>query len=106
MKESDIQKRILVYLNRRKDIFAWKAPNQGMRVGGGIRVKCPMPGLPDIIGYNMNSGRAIFIEVKTPEGKISDDQMEFITRATKAGCLAFFARSLDDVKAVFLDVDI
>lgn len=55
-------------------------------------------GMSDIAGV-LKSGRSIFIEVKTVTGDIADHQQAFIDDMARAGALAFFARSVDDVVA-------
>lgn len=54
------------------------------------------PGLPDITGC-LKDGRAFWIEVKTPAGRLSDHQVRFIKNIQDAGGIAFVARSVDDV---------
>ena len=54
-------------------------------------------GIPDIIGVIPDLGQALFIEIKTPTGKVSDDQAAFLERYKAAGALAFVARSVEDV---------
>jgi hypothetical protein len=53
-------------------------------------------GSPDIHGY-LRDGRALFIEVKRPSGRITPKQRAFIDDAAGAGCVAFVARSVSDV---------
>jgi hypothetical protein len=53
-------------------------------------------GSPDIYGF-MKDGRAIFCEVKRPSGTVSPEQKAFIQEAQKFGCVAFVARSVEDV---------
>jgi penicillin-binding protein-related factor A (putative recombinase) len=53
------------------------------------------PGVSDIIGCYM--GRMLAIEIKAPNGKVSEHQREFLDRVNAAGGLAFVARSVDDV---------
>jgi hypothetical protein len=53
-------------------------------------------GCPDIHGY-MKDGRALYCEVKRPSGKVTPEQEKFITDAKALGCVAFIARSVDDV---------
>jgi hypothetical protein len=55
-------------------------------------------GSPDIHGY-LKDGRALFIEVKRPSGRVSADQQAFIDRASACGSVAFVARSVADVWA-------
>jgi hypothetical protein len=84
-KESDITKQIRDYLNLRH-IFHWKAW-QGL---GSKR------GVADIIGL-LPDGRFLAIEVKTPQGKLSPYQKEFLNEILNNNGLAIFAQSIDDV---------
>ena len=54
-------------------------------------------GSSDLIGWTRD-GRFLAIEVKTPRGRIRKEQVTFIDEATKAGCIAFIARSIEDVR--------
>lgn len=66
-------------------IFHWKVW-QGL---GSV------PGVPDILGiYN---GRMLGIEIKAPNGRLSDHQAKFIKDINDRGGIAFVARSVDDV---------
>jgi len=53
-------------------------------------------GSPDIHGY-LKDGRALFVEVKSASGTVSEEQSAWIENAKKHGCAAFVARSVDDV---------
>jgi len=64
--------------------------------GASQWIKFGFPGLSDICGY-MADGRAIFCEVKRPSGVVTPEQAEFIQAAQRAGCVAFVARSAEDV---------
>jgi hypothetical protein len=62
-------------------------------VRGGMRVKNPNAGFPDLFGWLPN-GRGFAIEVKKPKtGRISDEQSEWIEDLQKYHVLAF---SCDD----------
>jgi len=53
------------------------------------------PGVSDIIGcFN---GRFLAVEIKAPNGRVSEHQQAFIDRVNAAGGLGFIARSVDDV---------
>ena len=99
--EKGIERSILEYLAYRR-IFCYKQNNSSFLIGTRF-VRAfknasgnSVCGIPDIAGY-MPDGRALFIEVKRPGGKPTPDQKIFIEKAQKAGCLAFFAYSLEDV---------
>lgn len=53
-------------------------------------------GMSDIAGV-LKSGRSLFIEVKAANGAVMEHQQQFLDDMTKAGALAFVARSVDDV---------
>ena len=53
-------------------------------------------GSPDIHGYLVD-GRALFVETKRPSGRKRKEQVEWIERARRHGCAAFFAHRIDDV---------
>lgn len=93
MKESEIQKQCLVYLHD-NDYFAWKNHMQGMKVGGA-KVKNPAAGSPDIMA--IKDGKFYAIEVKTPIGKVSPHQYEWLNKAHQHGAIAMVVRSLEDL---------
>lgn len=85
--EKDITATIRTYLKFKK-VFHWKV----------FQTLGATPGIPDIIGI-LPGGRALFIEVKTENGKLSEAQEAFLENAKALGALAFVARHLDDVIA-------
>jgi len=103
MKESEIQSDILNYLNLEPDIFAWRNQTTGIydakagvfRKTGGFSIR----GASDILGLIKPSGRLIAIEVKSAKGKLSDDQVAFLSKVNRQGGAAVCVRSLDE--AVF-----
>lgn len=54
------------------------------------------PGYTDLSGYRKSDGKAVFIEVKTPNGRVRPEQENFIRIAKSYGALAGIARSIDD----------
>lgn len=48
-------------------------------------------GIPDIIGTIPGTGRALYIEVKTPSGTLKPDQRAFLEAHGGRGALAFVA---------------
>jgi predicted NUDIX family NTP pyrophosphohydrolase len=77
----------------------WRQNTGAFAIGEGRNrrfVRFGPKGSPDIHGY-LNDGRALFVEVKRPSGRVSGDQKAFIERAVAHGAVAFVARSVDDV---------
>lgn len=54
-------------------------------------------GVPDIIGFQKKTGRAIYVEVKAGADKLSDEQRQFLLEAIANGCIAFECKCIDDV---------
>ena len=67
--------------------FVWRANNIAIPGRKFIGLK----GMSDIIGYDQG-GVAVWCEVKTINDKISIHQIEFLDRATNAGCRCFIAK--------------
>ena len=63
-------------------------------------VRVAVTGYSDLSGYRRSDGRAIFIEVKTKKGIVSDEQKHFINTAKQSGCLAGIARNIKDAKEI------
>ncbi len=59
--------------------------------------KHAMRGVSDIILLHM--GKAVFIEVKSAKGRVSEHQQLFRQKVEAAGCRYVVARSIDDVVA-------
>jgi hypothetical protein len=94
--EQGIQAAILQYL-RWKGIFCWKNNTAGIYVKArNTYIPSHAPGVSDILGV-LHGGRIICIEVKSPKGRISPHQQQFIDAINSAGGLAFVARSVDEV---------
>lgn len=60
-------------------------------------------GYSDLSGVRRSDGRAVFIEVKTPAGRIRPEQRDFIEAMQKCGALAGFARSIEEAKRIVED---
>lgn len=102
MLEGVIQRGIVQYLNtvltKTHRIFA--IPNASRRTHGGHAGNA-VPGLrkgvPDLM--IVGQGRAYFIEVKTPSGKLSPEQSEWADWCVVSGGAGWCcARSIDDVR--------
>lgn len=94
MTEFQLQSQILEYL-KAQGIKCWPSDTHRKKPRmGSVKHRV---GVPDIVGY-LDTGTFLGIEVKLPKGKLSSEQETFITRANKANCVCFVARSVEDVK--------
>lgn len=53
-------------------------------------------GFSDLFGFRHSDGRIFFIEVKTPAGRVSPEQKNFIKQMRRSGAIAGVARSAED----------
>lgn len=67
--------------------FVWRQNNIAVRG----RTFTGMRGMPDIIGYHMNTGVAVYCEVKTKKDKLSEYQITFLNKAKASGCHCLLA---------------
>lgn len=61
----------------------------------GNRIRIGFKGLSDLVGYNPD-GQFFALEIKTPAGKASKEQLAFIEKCYRSGAIAGFARSVED----------
>lgn len=98
MKESEIQKSIMDYLDYR-GILAWRN-NMGAvmhSVKGEVKYrKNPNKGQPDITA--LYCGLHVGIEVKAAKGRQTKEQLDWQQRLENNGAIYILARSVDDVK--------
>ena len=57
------------------------------------------PGCPDILGQ-LTDGRLLAVEVKSPIGRVTDQQQKFLNLVADNKGVSLIARSVDDVMAV------
>lgn len=96
VRESDIQRSILDYLQLRKFIaFKYNSTQYGIRDGKSFAFKSGNVGVSDILACSP-SGKFVAIEVKKPGGKPSDAQVAFINQVSKQGGIAAICYSLDE----------
>lgn len=53
-------------------------------------------GFPDLFGVRLKDGKAVFIEVKTKSGRVSEKQRHFIEVMKNAGAVAGVCRSAEE----------
>ena len=92
---------------RLKNVTCWQARNGGTYDPSKRIFRRPgrnhMPGIPDIVGYT-SFGSPLYIEVKVPGKKPTEDQMNFLERAKKAGCIAIWADSLESARNQLVEI--
>jgi len=96
MLETEIQTKILNYL-RSKDMLCFRVNNGGIYDAKlhAYRRSVSLKGVPDILGCLR--GKMLGIEVKTPKGKQSVEQVMFQKRLEAEGGIYILARSIEDV---------
>ena len=91
--ESEIQRDIKNYLQK----TGWKVirnHTQGVKYSRG-RGTNPNAGMPDLL--SLRAGEYVWIEVKTPSGKLSIIQLMYIARLRNHGAKVIIATCVDDV---------
>ncbi len=98
--EGEIKKSILIWLSLQRDCICW--PNDSVGIFDPVKKiyrknksKFHRNGVSDILGIWKK--RFLAIEVKSPTGRLTDDQKKFIDEIAANGGIAFVARSVEDV---------
>lgn len=102
MTESQIQARVLLTLGRRPDVRIFRNNVGAYKdINGVLRRFGLCVGSADLIGWVMVEGRAVFlsVEIKTPEGKTSEQQDKWLCNVRRMGGIAFIARSAEEAVA-------
>lgn len=61
-------------------------------------------GFSDLFGVRKTDGKAVFIEVKTPKGRPSEEQINFIKQMKNNGAIAGICRSAEEAINLILEV--
>jgi hypothetical protein len=95
MTETAIMREILIAVNQLPDALFWRVSVGIGRSPDGRRVtRYGLPGQADICG--VVRGRHVEIEVKTPTGRQSRQQIRWQNAVERAGGAYVLARSVDD----------
>lgn len=104
MRERDIQTAILAAIGSRPDVRLWRA-NTGVAIplahacplcrGRGVRFG--VVGQADLSGI-VRGGRRLEVEVKSPTGRPSEQQVRFGNMIRSKGGIYVVARSVEDVE--------
>ncbi len=95
MKESDIQKQIMDYLEARQYLHI--RINSGLILKGNRAIRLAPEGTSDIIAMHPNTGKFIAIEIKKPGEKLSDEQLDFLSKVKKGCGIPIIADCIEDV---------
>jgi len=112
MNEHDIQNSIRLQFSRQVPeglLFrvnvgkGWTGSRIKHNLDGSITIYNPRPfdtgvppGFSDLFGV-LPGGKALFLEIKTPKGRPTEAQTNFLVQAKCAGAAAGVARSIEDV---------
>jgi len=87
MTTNELTAKIVEELNS-NGFIVWRQNNVGKVAGRYLSAK---KGVPDIIGYEKVTGRALYIEVKVGKDKLSAEQIKFLFDANRHNCFAIVA---------------
>ena len=102
MREGDLMRSIMVALSEDGHFVA--RANVGLfftKDGRPVHAGLPV-GFSDLFGHRAGDARAFYLEVKTPTGRVSPQQLAFIAAMQRRGALAGVVRSVDEARAVLL----
>lgn len=99
MTEQDIQNQIRAAVSPYCVIFRINV-GTGRTVGGRYFNTGVPPGFSDLFGARRSDGRAVFIEVKKPGGRVSPAQQNFIQQMKAIGAIAGICYSAADAIAL------
>lgn len=110
MRESALQQEIRLALGRRSVLFRNNSGAYKDERGNFIRYGVGQPGGSDLIGWHtvtitpemVGQKVALFlaVEVKTPNGRVTDAQQNFVDVVNKHGGIAGICRSVKDAEAL------
>lgn len=109
--EKKIENQILMFLEKFPNIVAWKNNNAAIYDAKKRVYRKPVSrfqpkGIPDIIGYCKVKDKGtlpLFIEVKTPTGRATQEQKDFLLKASHFGCIAVIARSVEECMETLIE---
>jgi len=101
MREQDIQRLIMLALSE-AGCMIWRNNCGVLKNAAGIPIKFGLcVGSSDLIG--LYRGRFLAVEIKTPTGKATPEQLRFIEAVKRNGGIAGIARSPADAVALLAD---
>lgn len=102
MKESDIQRLVMLALSEAGCVI-WRNNVGVLKNAAGIPIKFGLcVGSSDLIGI-APSGKFLAVEIKTPTGRATTDQIRFIEAVRRHGGIAGIARSPAEALALLAE---
>jgi hypothetical protein len=99
MAERDVQHAIRLALGRMTDVVLWRNSTGVARPNDRVVRYGLCVGSSDLIGILAPSGRLLALEVKTPVGRLTLEQRQFLELVRRRGGFACVVRSVDDAVA-------
>lgn len=99
--ESYLQKQVLDWINTLPDYVVWRNYVGPIIRGNGIKCPNPMSGFPDVFGF-LPCDRPFAIELKQKEGKLQENQIEWMKLLLSKNVLYIVGRELAQVQADLL----
>jgi hypothetical protein len=109
MKESNLQRAVIKWLRLHR-VEHWRMPlGAVLHQAGGkmIYKKNPLKGFPDLAGLvtrGPHRGRLWVIELKSANGRLSNEQKEWAERLKNGGAAYAVVKSLTDLTDFFLNI--
>ena len=100
MREADLMRAVMVALSEDGHFVA--RANVGLfftKDGRPVRSGLPV-GFSDLFGFRRGDARFFALEIKTPTGRVSPEQLAFIAAMQKRGALAGVVRSVEEARSV------
>ena len=96
-----LSRAIAAFLERHRHGQVPNGPRQRRMTPEGRRVAYELArGSSDLIGIIAPSGRFVALEVKTPDGRVTEHKARFLDRQRQHGGIAGVVWSVDDARAV------
>ena len=103
MRESELQDLIRLALGRRDDVVMWRNNVGVLETDSGHHVRYGLArGSADLVGIvrmDNGLGRFFALEIKTPTGRVHDDQARWLRLVQSRGGYAAVVRSVDEAMA-------
>ena len=99
-RETGIQRDVMSYLTS-IGFLVWRNHTQGIRLNGRS-IKNPNRGQPDV--WAVKNGRLLGVEVKTMEGRLSDEQLAWIDLANRYAVPVVVVHSVGELRETLTEI--